>query len=268
MGREFEPHPRSHIIPGQGPIHSGSFAGYPSSEKISEKDKTPSQLLTAGAGDAEGDRGLQGQQRDVVLQAVPQQGPRDPGKWQQATRRGFATAAEAAEARRAFAAEIQAQADKPTRTRPTLTVAELVEQYHTDAEAMGELTERTLYDQRGYLRNNIAPHIGTISANALTPAQTRAWLVTLGTEGGRHGQGLSANTIRLNRSLLLKAYSYGLDADLVDTNPVERTDPPKNRKKIPEHWTPDQARQFLAYHEADRLYPLWAFMLSTWSPTV
>lgn len=190
---------------------------------------------------------------------------KDPltGKWKQATRRGFASAADAAEAKRTLADELAAEVAQPKKDRPTLSVVELVERYHVDAEAMGELTERTLYDQRGYLRNGVAPHLGAIEANRLTPAEARAWMVKLATEGGRQGRPLSSNTIRLYRSMLMKAYAYGLNADLVDANPIERTDPPKMRKTIPEHWTPDQARQFLAAHEGDRLYPMWAFMLST-----
>jgi len=187
----------------------------------------------------------------------------DTGKWQQVTRRGFVTASEAAEARRTLAEDLEAKASTPPRVRPTFTVAELVERYHQDAEAMGELTRRTLYDQRGYLRNSIAPHIGEIEAAKLTAAQVRQWMVKLGTDGGKNGQPLMANTIRLCRSLLLKTFSYAVANDLVDRNPVEATDPPKKRKKVPEHWTPDQARQFLAFHEGDRLYPLWSFMLST-----
>jgi integrase len=74
---------------------------------------------------------------------------------------------------------------------------------------------------------------------------------------------LNPNTIRLARSLLLKAYTYGQAVDLVVSNPVEGVKPPRKRDKIPSHWSPEQAREFLALHEGDRLYPLWAFMLSS-----
>lgn len=88
-------------------------------------------------------------------------------------------------------------------------------------------------------------------------------LVKLATTGGRGGKPLSANTIRLARSLLLKAFAYGQAAELVRLNPVEAVEPPKKRNKIPAHWSPEQARQFLATQEGDRLFPLWAFMLSS-----
>ena len=50
--------------------------------------------------------------------------------------------------------------------------------------------------------------------------------------------------------------------DAVVSNPVEQAEPPKTRRAVPAHWSPDEARRFLGLHEGDRLYPLWAFMLS------
>jgi integrase len=185
----------------------------------------------------------------------------DTGKWRQVTRRGFRTAAEAGEARREMAAKISVQETTGT---GGVTVSELVRRYHDEAEALNLLSERTLYDQRGYRRNYVdtAP-IGTLDADEVTPADVRGWLIDLATDGGAGSKPLSSNTVRLARSMLRKAFASGLAVGIVATNPVEGVKPPRQRKTIPAHWSPEEARRFLALHEGDRLYPLWAFMLSS-----
>ena len=50
---------------------------------------------------------------------------------------------------------------------------------------------------------------------------------------------------------------------LLPANPLLAVRRPKARKTIPKHWSPEQARQFLALHEGDRLYPVWAFLLGS-----
>lgn len=181
----------------------------------------------------------------------------DTGTWKQATRRGFPTAAAASEARRELAAKI-GQAPS-SGSAASVTTSELVRRYHDEQEAMNRLSERTLYDQRGYRRN----HIDSTIAGELTATDVRSWMMGLATDGGAGDNPLGPNTIRLARSLLRKAFAYGLATGVVAANPVEQVKPPKNRKTIPPHWSPEEARQFLARHEGDRLCPLWAFMLSS-----
>lgn len=55
------------------------------------------------------------------------------------------------------------------------------------------------------------------------------------------------------------AVSMGLIA-ISPTVAVPRPRPPRS---IPRHWSPEQAREFLALMEGDRLYTLWAFLLSS-----
>ncbi len=63
---------------------------------------------------------------------------KDPltGKWAQVTRRGFATAADASEARETLLREVEAQ---PSATVSGLTVRQLVEQYLDECEASERL---------------------------------------------------------------------------------------------------------------------------------
>lgn len=63
--------------------------------------------------------------------------------------------------------------------------------------------------------------------------------------------------------MLRKAFAHGVATGVVLTSPIEQVKPPKHRKGVPAHWSPEEAKQFLALHEGDRLYPLWAFMLSS-----
>ncbi|MDH4076940.1 MAG: site-specific integrase [Acidimicrobiia bacterium] len=187
---------------------------------------------------------------------------RDPltGAWKQVTRRGFRTAADASEARRHLA---DSWAEAPPQAFGGVTVSELVQRYHEEERAMNRLSERTLFDQSGYRRNYIDATIGALDAADVTAVQIRAWLVKLATDGGAQGKPLSPNTIRLARSILLKAFAHGVATSVVPTNPVEQVKPPRLRKSIPAHWAPEDARRFLASFEGDRLYPLWAFVLSS-----
>jgi len=50
------------------------------------------------------------------------------------------------------------------------------------------------------------------------------------------------------------------DALLQEVAAVPR---PKPRRSIPKHWSPEQARHFLALHEGDRLLPVWSFLLGS-----
>jgi integrase len=50
---------------------------------------------------------------------------------------------------------------------------------------------------------------------------------------------------------------------MIATNPMMRTPRPKAKRSIPRHWTPEQAREFLALMEGDRTWPLWAFLLGS-----
>lgn len=189
---------------------------------------------------------------------------RDPitGSWKQVTRRGYRTAAAAVEARRQLAESSAVDATDPSLIGG-VTVTELVRRYHHEEQAMNRLSDRTLFDQQGYRTNYVDPTIGRMDAAEVSAGNVRAWLVQLATAGGAKGRPLSPNTIRLARSMLRKAFAYGVATGVVLSNPVEQVKPPRLRKSIPAHWSPEEARRFLSLFEGDRLYPLWAFMLSS-----
>ncbi len=187
------------------------------------------------------------------------------GKWKQVTRRGFATATDARLARQRLLDETKALRDGSAKAIDRdLTVSQLIDGYLEVAEAMKRLGPKTLFDYRNYVDSYIRPQLGRVLANELQPSDLVKWQVELSRNGAvkREG-GLSSNTIRLARAPLNGAFKFGLQTGLVHRNPVAETRPPARTKSIPAHWSPEQAREFLAWHEGDRLLPLWAFMLST-----
>ena len=187
------------------------------------------------------------------------------GEWKQATRRGFATATDAKLARQRLLDETKPLREGRVRGVDTgMTVGQLIERYLNVAQAMEQLGPKTLFDYRNYNVSYITPHLGNLLAHELQPRQVVEWQVRLSRSGAvKTGKGLSSNTIRLARAPLNGAYKFGIENSLVDHNPVSETRPPARVRKIPAHWTPEQAREFLAWQEGDRLYPLWAFMLLT-----
>ena len=96
--------------------------------------------------------------RTLVLQGIDGQNPAT-GRPKQVTRRGFASAAEAVDARNellSVAAETKESALCGT------TVADLVKEYLDDCEATERLGVKTLFDYRHYLDDYIRPWIGSM----------------------------------------------------------------------------------------------------------
>lgn len=69
--------------------------------------------------------------------------------------------------------------------------------------------------------------------------------------------------MRLARATLAKAVKVGLAAGVLVRDPLAKVPRPVPTRSVPRHWSPDQARQFLALMEGNRTYPIWAFMMST-----
>jgi integrase len=183
------------------------------------------------------------------------------GKWKQVTRRGFATAAEAGRARQAFLDEQEAM---PVSAVAGLTVTELVARYLDDCEATEQLGPKSLFDYRHYLADYITPWFGDRLVREVDAEMIASWQIHLAIEGGKKKRkGLSPNTIRLARAPLNGAFKDAVAMGLLPSNPLLSVRRPKARKAVPKHWSPEQARHFLALYEGDRLYPVWAFLLGS-----
>jgi integrase len=98
----------------------------------------------------------------------------------------------------------------------------------------------------------------------VTPEVVLAWQRKLTKEGGvKDGKPLSANTVRLARAPLAGAFKMAHGAGIVGVNPMVGTPRPRAQRSIPRHWSPEQAREFVALMEGDRTWPVWAFLLGS-----
>jgi integrase len=200
--------------------------------------------------------------------------PKDPitGRHEQITRRGFRTAVEAGKARR----ELIGKVDKgELRSAPTgITVSDLLDLYLDGLDADQRLSEKTRYDYRHSTEDYVRPHLGNLRLRDVTPDAILAWQRKLTKEGGTkrkkdadgkllHGKGLSPNTVRLARSPLAGAFKLAMSSGMITINPVAQIPRPRPARSIPKHWSPEQAREFLALMEGDRTWPIWAFLLGT-----
>ena len=189
---------------------------------------------------------------------------RDPltGKRIQITQRGFRTAAEAGRARRDALAKIDTGQVRPSSN--LLTVNELLDLYLDGIEADGRLSAKTCFDYRHYADKYVRPFLGNRKVRDVTPDVILAWQRKVLNAGGvKHGQALAPNTVRLARSPLSGAMKLAVSMGLIAVSPTVAVPRPRPPRSIPRHWTPEQAREFLALMEGDRLYPLWAFLLSS-----
>jgi hypothetical protein len=183
---------------------------------------------------------------------------RDPltGKREQITRRGFATAGEAARARRDLVGKVDAGLVKPS--GGALTLNDLLDLYLDGIDADQRLSPKTRHDYRVYAATYVRPFIGSRRVRDVTPEVVLTWQRKLLKEGGtKSGKPLAPNTIRLARAPLAGAFKLAVANGIVAVNPLSHTQRPKARHSVPRHWSPEQARQFLALMEGDRTYPVW-----------
>lgn len=194
------------------------------------------------------------------------------GKREQITRRGFRTATQAARQRRELLGKVDSGEFVPSPAG--LTVDALLDLYLDGIDADGLLSAKTRFDYRHYTDDYVRPHLGSRRVRDVTPEVVLAWQRTLAKEGGtKHkeaddgtllpGKPLSPNTVRLVRAPLSGAFKLAVSTGMIVANPMLRVPRPKARRSIPRHWTPEQAREFLALMEGDRTWPLWAFLLGS-----
>ncbi len=199
---------------------------------------------------------------------------RDPisGRVEQITRRGFSSAGEAGKARRELLAKVDRQELRPV--AGGLTVNDLLDLYLDGLDADGRLSEKTRYDYRHSADDYVRPHLGKKRVRDVTPEVILAWQRKLSKEGGTKrkvgedgkalpGKGLSPNTVRLARSPLAGAFKLAITSGIVAVNPITQVPRPRPARSIPKHWSPEQAREFLALMEGDRTWPVWAFLLGS-----
>lgn len=126
------------------------------------------------------------------------------------------------------------------------------------------LSSKTRFDYRLSADSYLRQWLGAKRLRDVTPEVLIAWQRRLGVEGGRkRGQGLAPNTIRLARAPLAGAFKAAIAAALVSHNPLADVPRPTAPRSIPQHWSPEQARELLDLEEGDRMWPVWAFLLGS-----
>ncbi len=190
---------------------------------------------------------------------------RDPltGRREQITRRGFRTATEAAKARRELL-ERKDRGQVKVASGGTLTVNDLLDLYLDGIDADERLSPKTRHDYRIFADTYLRGLLGQRKVRDVTPEVVLTWQRRLLKEGSPTGRRpLSPNTIRLARAPLAGAFKLALKAGTAAVNPVAQTPQPKARRSVPKHWSPEEARRFLALMEGDRTWTVWAFLLGS-----
>ena len=194
------------------------------------------------------------------------------GRREQVTRRGFRTAAAAGKARRELLAQIESGRVKSTPAG--MTVDKLLDLYLDGLDADDALSAKTRYDYRHYADDYVRPHLGSRRVRDVTPEIVLSWQRKLAKEGGTKrakdddgnllpGKPLAPNTIRLARSPLAGAFRLAVECGMVAADPTVGVPRPQRKRSVPMHWTPEQAREFLALMEGDRTWTVWAFLLGS-----
>lgn len=187
---------------------------------------------------------------------------RDPltGKRSQITRRGFHTAADAGRARQEL---LSGDRRMPRPSAAAMTVDGLLDLYLDGLDADERLSVKTRFDYRKNAEAYVRPLLGGRRVRDITPETLLEWQRRLAKGGGvKAGKPLSPNTIRLARAPLAGAFKLAVSTGLLAVNPLASTPRPTRKRAVPRHWSPEEARAFLGFLEADRTYPIWAFLLS------
>jgi integrase len=144
-----------------------------------------------------------------------------------------------------------------------MTLNELLDLYLDGLDADERLSVKTRFDYRKNAESYVRPLLGTRRLRDITPETILEWQRRLAKGGGvKKGKPLAPNTIRLARAPLAGAVKLAVSTGLLVVNPLASTPRPTRKRAVPRHWSPGEALAFLGYMEADRTYPIWAFLLS------
>jgi integrase len=141
-------------------------------------------------------------------------------------------------------------------SRNRLTVAQYLDGW-LEAHAL-EVKPKTHEDYRALIATYVAPRIGTMRLQAVTPSTLSELYRTLLAEGGRDGRPLSARTVGYVHAVLRKAFNDAVHTDqVIPLNPAERAKRPKpaSSGQVREVWDGEQLVAFLEEVKTHRLFP-------------
>ena len=132
------------------------------------------------------------------------------------------------------------------------------------------LAPSTVASYRKNVRLHIAPSIGSVPLASLTPVLLDRLYRDLERDGRadhRHGEGLSARTVRYIHTIISAALRDAVDAGLLTSNPASRAHPPTAKQaRSPEMhpWSEDQVAAFLGWsREHSELSAAWHVLAYT-----
>jgi integrase len=143
------------------------------------------------------------------------------------------------------------------------TVSEYLEGWLVSVSPSLRATTASSY--RWVIEKWVVPRIGSVRLSALTPARLSALYGDLLANGRTRGKGgaLAPRSVAYVHRILTHAFKDAAAWGLLPRNPAAVVVPPKAAGREMKVWTAEQVRGFLASVTDDRLYALWAILLTT-----
>jgi integrase len=124
----------------------------------------------------------------------------------------------------------------------------------------------TLESYTDMVRVHIAPTLGTLPLQKLTPSHLQTFysdrLAAGGRKDGKHG-GLSQRTVRYLHAILHRALKEAVRLRLIPINPADDVTPPRAKRPQVPSWDAGAVRRFLDAAEGDGYGPIWLLALHT-----
>ncbi|MFT4264833.1 MAG: tyrosine-type recombinase/integrase [Nocardioides sp.] len=158
---------------------------------------------------------------------------------------------------RQFVNETRDRLAKGSFTAPSkVTLRQLADAWLAEREAEsqtpGGIREVSVNGYRSALHAPLM-HMGEREVQTITPADVRALLRTLATEGGKWRRGLSHRSLVYALGAIRQVFAYGVENGVMATNPGATVKPPRQQHtkaantRAPLRWSPEQLVQFRAF---------------------
>ncbi len=174
---------------------------------------------------------------------------------------GFHTKKEAEQKR----TELLSQLDAGTLVSPShQDLGSFLREWLVSVES--RLRHSTWASYRDLIETHIAPQLGHLQLQALTPNQINGFYSQLLRTGRADGRGgLAPKTVRNAHVVLRKALEDAVRWNMLARNPAALADPPRIQDGAPamQTWTAEEARGFLNSVQGDRLEAAWFLAITT-----
>ncbi|MFC5647645.1 tyrosine-type recombinase/integrase [Paenibacillus solisilvae] len=175
------------------------------------------------------------------------------GKRKQIRRRGFNSKREANDSLQLLQREVH---DDEYIKQNNKTIAEFMNYWLENIRVL-ECEATSYYNNTLYLKNHIAPRIGSTKLQELSAMQCQEFVKSL------HDDGFARNTIDRVCTLVKLALDKAIEYKLVKENKMRNVTLPKKTKRQITVWTVDQINQFLNFTKERRYYCVYAIALLT-----